>query len=103
LSGTTRIKLVALLLRHQRQADAGIAGGALDQGGARPDVSCALGCLDHGQADAVLDRTAGVRALEFQVQLAAAGVELLHLDHRRLADQFEHAVDLGHGRLPQCD
>src|SRR5690606_9882365 len=55
-------QLVALLLRHQGKADAGVAGGAFDQGVAGPDVTALLRGLDHAQADAVLDRAAGVLA-----------------------------------------
>src|SRR3546814_14140498 len=52
-------ELVALLLRDQGQADAGVARRALDQGVAGLDVAALLGGLDHAHADAVLDRTPG--------------------------------------------
>jgi hypothetical protein len=57
LSGTTRIS-VALLLRHQRQAEPGVAGGAFDQRRAGLQVAALLRRLDHRQADAILDRSA---------------------------------------------
>jgi hypothetical protein len=45
---------------HQGQAQAGIAGGGLDDHAAGPEPAIALGGLDHGDADAVLDGAAGV-------------------------------------------
>src|SRR5690606_33105261 len=82
-------QLVALLLRHQRQADAGVAGGALDQGVAGLDVAALFGGLDHAHADAVLDRTARVLALELQVQLAGTGIQAPGLDDGRVGDELE--------------
>src|SRR3546814_1897492 len=74
-------ELVALLLRDQGQADAGVARRALDQGVAGLDVAALLGGLDHAHADAVLDRTAGVLVLELQVQLAGAGIQARSEEH----------------------
>src|SRR5262249_31605491 len=51
------------------QADAGVAGGGLDDGAAGAQQPAALGLGDHGDGDAVLD--------------AAAWVERLHLDVHR--------------------
>jgi hypothetical protein len=42
-------QLVALLLRDQRQPDAGVAGGAFDQGVAGGDLPGLLGRVDHRQ------------------------------------------------------
>ena len=89
LVGHDQDQLVALLLRDQGQADAGIAGGAFDQGVAGADVAALFGGVDHGKTDAVLDRAAGVLALELEVQLADAGVEPLRLHDRGVGDQFE--------------
>ena len=44
----------------------------------------------------------GFMAFELQVELAEAGVEVLGLDDRRLADQLEYALMDGHA-LPLCD
>ena len=81
---------VALGARHQRQAQARVAGRRLDHRAARLEPAVALGGLDHRQADAVLDRAAGVLRLQLEEQLAAAGVELRDLDQRRVADEVEH-------------
>ena len=89
---------VALGLRHQRQADAGVAGGAFDQGVAGFDLAGFLRRFDHRQADAILDRAAGVGAFQFQIQLAGASIEVAELDHRRVADQFEDAVVDAHAK-----
>ncbi|MNP72228.1 hypothetical protein D3C76_1687350 [compost metagenome] len=51
---------VALGPADQGQAKAGIAGGGLDDGATRAQAAIAFGGIDHCQADAVLDRTAGV-------------------------------------------
>src|SRR5690606_605729 len=48
------------------------------------------GRLDHPQPDAVLDRTAGVLAFEFEVELAHAGVQALRAHDRRLGDELAH-------------
>ena len=69
---------VALGARDQRQAEAGVAGGGLDDRAAGLQAAVALGGLDHRQADAVLDRAAGVLRFELEEQLAAAGVEARH-------------------------
>ena len=51
---------VAAGVPDQRQADAGIAGGALDDDPARPQQAALLGILDDVERRAVLDRAAGV-------------------------------------------
>src|SRR5690606_24093470 len=76
---------------------AGVAGGALDQGGPGPDVAPGLGRLDHAQADPVLDRAAGVHALELQEQLTGPGVQVLGLDDGSVADEFEDVLVDRHG------
>ena len=83
---------VSLLLGDQGKPDAGIASGALDQGVAGLDPAIALRGVDHAEADAVLDRAAGIVAFELEEQLAASGLEALGLDDRRIADQFEDAL-----------
>jgi hypothetical protein len=90
LVGHDQDQLVALLLGHQRQAQAGIAGGALDQGRARLQFATLLGGLDHRQADAVLDGSPGIGAFELQVQLADTGIQALGLDDRGLANEVEY-------------
>src|SRR5581483_4608397 len=81
---------VALDRGCDREADARVAGGRLDDRPARPELPLALGGLDHRQADAVLDRAAGVQVLELREHLrAAAGRELRQPNDRRRADELE--------------
>ncbi len=92
---------VALDGGGDRQADAGVAGGGLDDGAARPQLAVPLGRLDHGQADPVLDRSARVQVLELgnDAGRQAAG-HPLQADQRGVADQVENggilAGHLGH-------
>jgi hypothetical protein len=65
-------QLVALLGRHQRERQAGVAGGRLDDRAAGLEPPVALGRLDHRLADAVLDRAAGILVLELEEQPARA-------------------------------
>jgi hypothetical protein len=58
-------------------------------GAAGSEAAVAFGGLDHRQADAVLDRAAGVLRFELQEQRARPGVEARDLDQRRVADQFQ--------------
>src|SRR5690606_36098137 len=81
-------QLVTLLLRDQRQAYAGVPGGALDQGVARLDGAALLRGLDHAQPGAVLDRAAGVLAFKLEVERAGPGIEALRLYARRVTDQL---------------
>ncbi len=89
LVGHDQHHAVALDARHQRQAQAGIAGGGLDHGAAGLQAAVVLGLLDHGAADAVLDRAAGVLRFQFQKQLARTGVHARDLHQRGVADQGE--------------
>ncbi|KAG0928547.1 hypothetical protein G6F31_017680 [Rhizopus arrhizus] len=96
LVGNDQDQLIALLLGDQRQAQAGVAGRALDQGRARLQIPTLFRRFDHRQADAILDRSARVGALELQIELADAGVQALGLDDRGLADEFEDGRMDGH-------
>ncbi len=88
---------VALEDAHLGQAQAGVAGGGLDDGAAGLQPAVLLGRLDHGERDAVLDRAARVHVLQLEEQLARPGVEALQFQHRRVADQVERGHD-GFGR-----
>ena len=81
-------QLVALGGADERQRDAGVAARGLDdRRPARLDPALLLGRLDHGHADAVLDRAAGVEPLELAEDLGAAlGREPAEFDHRGAAD-----------------
>ena len=61
--------LVALDHRGNRQAHAGVARGAFDDGAAGLELAGLLGVLDHLQGHAVLDRVAGVDGLDLGVDV----------------------------------
>ena len=83
-----------------RQADAGVAGGGLDDDGARLEHAALLRVLDHGQRHAVLHGTGRVEVLEL---CQNAGLELLlffdmgQLQKGRFSDQLvSGCIDLTH-------
>ena len=64
-------RAVAAGVADQRQADPGIAGGALDDDPARPQQPALLGVLDDEERRPVLDRAAGVEELGLAEDRAA--------------------------------
>ena len=91
--------LVALLLGHDRQPDAGVAGRRLDDGAAGLERAGALGGLDHAQRDAVLDRPAGVEVLDLgQHGGPQPPGDAVQLHQRRPADQVDHGLGVLHRR-----
>ena len=106
--------LLALRLRHhddaaiaagiadQRQADAGIAGRALDDRAARLQRAALLRILDDRQRRAVLDRAAGIHELGLAQDLAAGRLRgAAQPDQRRIADRASarSAARRGQGQL----
>ena len=84
---------VALEARGDRQADAGVAAGPLDDGPAGLQVSPLLRTLDDREGDPVLHRPAGVGVLRLAVDRrpeprADAGQP----DQRRPPDRAQHRV-----------
>jgi hypothetical protein len=55
VSGIVKINLVTLGRRDERQRDAGVAAGRLDDDGVLLENAALFGVLDHRHADAVLD------------------------------------------------
>jgi hypothetical protein len=93
--------VVALHGRHERERDAGVAAGRLDDhGDARLDQAVALGGLDHREADPVLDAIRGVPALELRDDPRRdAGDDPVQLDQRRAPDQLGRITGDLHGTL----
>ena len=76
---------------RDREPDAGVARGRLDDRASRAKPAVLLRRLDHREADAVLHGAAGVQVLELREELArdVAG-EALEPDDRRVPDELEH-------------
>ena len=91
---------VAAGIADQREADPGIAGGALDDDAAGPQQAALLGVLDDVERRAVLDRAAGIEELGLAEDRAPG---LLggapQLDQRRLPDRADKAVANLHASL----
>src|SRR6266567_3731340 len=79
----------------EREAHAGIAGSAFDDRAAGLEQAFALGFVDHGDADAVLDRAAGIQVIGFDVHLglAVAG-QAIEANEWCMADGFEDVFAL---------
>jgi hypothetical protein len=76
-----------------READPGVARGALDDHAAGPQLAAFLGVLDHEERGAVLDRAAGVHELGLAEDRAAGRRGgALQLDQRRVADRGAEIV-----------
>ena len=90
---------VALLRGRDREPDAGVPGGRLDDGAARPELPLALGCLDHREPDPVLVRSARVEELELGEQgRRHGGAEAVEPHDRRRADEVEQGrIGPAHG------
>ena len=91
---------VALLCRRDREADAGVARGRLDDRAAGLQLPVALGGFDHREPDPVLVRPARVQELELgEDRPRHVARDAVEPDDRRVADQVDHGwVVAGHGR-----
>ena len=77
----------------QRQPHAGVAGSAFDNGAARFEKALFLGFVNHGDADAILHRAAGIGELRFDVHLGLqALIDAVQADQRRVPDGFQNVV-----------
>ena len=88
---------VALLSRHQGQAQPGIPGGSFDQRRPGLQITAALCLVDHFQRNPILDRTAGIGAFQLEEEFAGTGIEVIDPDNGGIADQFENVVENRHG------
>ena len=89
---------VALLRRGDREPDARVAGGRLDDRAAGPELAVALGRLDHREPDAVLVRAARVHELELREDRSRHVLrDAVEPHDRRGADEVEDGrVRRGH-------
>src|SRR5207248_1865376 len=90
---------VALELGDERERDAGVAGGRLEQLAAGLELARGFGGLDHGQCDAVLDRAGRVLALELRVQAhGRLRRQARQLDERGVAYELEQGAGRAEAR-----
>ena len=83
-------RAVAARIGDQGDADAGIAGGALDDHAAGLELAALLGVLDDGERRAILHRAAGIEELRLAVDVAARRLRGGdQLDQRRVADAID--------------
>ena len=80
--------LVSLGRPDPREADAGIAAGRLDDGGALLQDALRFGVLDHREGDAVLDASAGVEVFEFEKNVGLLAFEPGNPEKRSLSDKL---------------
>ena len=94
---------VALGSRHGSQADAGVAGGGLDDDGTRFELAGSLGVVDHGLGNAVLDGTGRVEILQLGQDLGRQVFLCFNvgqLQQRSVADQLiRGSINLAHNTL----
>ena len=87
--------VVAARVGDDRQPDAGVAGGALDNNAARPQHAAGFRIEDDEQCGAVLDRSAGVHELALGEDLAPGALRRpAQAEQWRVADQRD---DVGGG------
>src|SRR5258708_3192742 len=85
--------LVAAHGGNQGKSHAGIAGGAFDNRAARFEEAFLFGVVNHGDADAVLHRAAGIGELRFDVHLRLeALIDAVHAHQRRVSVMLQEAV-----------
>ena len=85
-------QLVALHRRDHREADAGVAGGRLDDHAAGLQLAAALRVLDHRERDTVLDRRAGIGPLGLHPDFGLVAEQAIDADVRGVSDGLEDAV-----------
>ena len=79
----------------ESEPQAGVAGRAFDDGAAGLEFAGAFGFFDHGDADAVFHRAAGIHVIGFDPNFGG-GIfrQTVEADDRRVADGFEDVVAL---------
>jgi hypothetical protein len=85
---------IALLHAREREADAGVARGRLDDRAAGLQQAVAFRALDHADADAILHRESGIEDLHLAEDVGVrAAADAMQTQHRRVADEIEDGVD----------
>ena len=79
----------------QRQPHAGISGSAFDNRAAGFEQALFFGVINHGDADAVFHRAAGIGEFRFDVDLRfQALIDAVQADQWRVSDRFQNVVAL---------
>ena len=88
---------------HRGQADAGVAGGGLNDDGAGLQRAAGLCVVDHGLGDPVLHGAGGVEVFQLYQDLGLQFLSLFNmgqLQQRGLADQLvSGCIDLAHNKF----
>ena len=94
-------ELVTLCGCDEREGDAGVAAGRLDDHGVFFEDAALFGVFDHGHADAVLDAAERIEKLTFEEDCGVQpGGDLVQFDQRRAPDGFDDVVvDVSHINL----
>src|SRR5207244_12258086 len=89
---------IALRRSRDRRPDAGVPGRRLHDRAAGPELPVALGRLEHGEPDAILDRSARIEVFELgKVRATRLAADFLETDDRGVADELERGrVVAGH-------
>ena len=86
---------------HGSEADAGVAGGGLDDDAAGLQQTLGLGVVDHGLGDTILHAAGGVEVLQLgdDLRLQVVGFfDMGQLQQGGVADQLVRgSVNVGHG------
>src|SRR5262249_30894300 len=90
LVGNNQDGPITLRLRHQREPQAGIAGGRLDDRGAWLEPAVAFRRLNHGERNTILDRAGWILVFELNKEPAKSGIEAGNLNQGRIANQAQN-------------
>ena len=95
LVGDSEDDFVAAHAGDERESQAGVAGSPFDDGAAGLEFAGAFGFFDHGDADAVFYRAAGIHVVGFDPDFGG-GIfrQAIQADDGRVADGFEDVVAL---------
>jgi hypothetical protein len=95
LVGDGEDDFVAAHAGHQREAHAGVAGRAFDDGAAGLQFAGALGLVNHGEPDTVFHRAAGIHVVGLDPDFGGQVFgQTIQADDRRVADSFQDVVAL---------
>ena len=92
--------LVAARHADQSEADTGVSSRGFNDGTAGLELAFALGALDQANSSAVFHTAARVQVFEFGENIGRSRRgQLLHLQHRRFADELRYIVANAQARV----